>query len=354
MRHISVVNGPPTAAVPTEPAFAIDKTTGRVYAWSKTLAAWVSSGASGMSDGTVGGPGWAFSSDTDTGFYRVGANTLGVSAGGVAAGQFAAGQFGAPSGSVSAPGISFSADTNTGLRSVAGDTLGVVAGGLDVAEFTRWGLGITQPATDGNTGNVWALSLSGGAHTNLGPTASSGVYFALQQTVQFNATGGPTIANQSCILVSPSEYEGSGAPGVTITNAATLRIIGPPDQGPNMTLTNRWALEIDDGASLFDGPVHVSDGNAVSPAVVFNDDRNTGFYRATTDTIGFAVGGAEAATLSGSVFNLSTGYLEVGEVTPPGAPSTNRVRIYADESGGKTRIVARFATGAVQVIATEP
>lgn len=37
------------------------------------------------------------------------------------------------------------------------------------------------------------------------------------------------------------------------------------------------------------------------------------------------------------------------------APGTNRVRIYSkDSGGGKTKLVARFATGAVQDVATEP
>jgi hypothetical protein len=37
------------------------------------------------------------------------------------------------------------------------------------------------------------------------------------------------------------------------------------------------------------------------------------------------------------------------------APGSDRVKIYAkDSGGGKTKLVARFATGAVQDIATEP
>ena len=37
------------------------------------------------------------------------------------------------------------------------------------------------------------------------------------------------------------------------------------------------------------------------------------------------------------------------------APSANNVILYAkDDGSGKTQLVARFATGAVQVIATQP
>lgn len=43
------------------------------------------------------------------------------------------------------------------------------------------------------------------------------------------------------------------------------------------------------------------------------------------------------------------------EQADPAAPAANVGRLYArDDGGGKTQIVARFPTGAVQVIATEP
>lgn len=55
--------------------------------------------------------------------------------------------------------------------------------------------------------------------------------------------------------------------------------------------------------------------------------------------------------------NGSTGSsaLEFREQTAPSAPSTNRVRIYAEDNGsGKTRLMALFPTGAAQQIAIEP
>lgn len=54
--------------------------------------------------------------------------------------------------------------------------------------------------------------------------------------------------------------------------------------------------------------------------------------------------------------NLATdGYLQLNEQTAPAAPAANKVRIYAEDNGsGKTRIMARFATGAAVQIAIEP
>ena len=49
------------------------------------------------------------------------------------------------------------------------------------------------------------------------------------------------------------------------------------------------------------------------------------------------------------------GALQFGERTAPAAPSTNGVRIYAEDNGsGKTRLMALFATGAAQQLAIEP
>ena len=48
-------------------------------------------------------------------------------------------------------------------------------------------------------------------------------------------------------------------------------------------------------------------------------------------------------------------YIQGIEISDPAAPSANRGRLYFKDNGaGKTQIVVRFPTGAVQVIATEP
>lgn len=50
-----------------------------------------------------------------------------------------------------------------------------------------------------------------------------------------------------------------------------------------------------------------------------------------------------------------TTFIEMEEMAAPSAPSANRARLYTRDNGsGKTQLVVRFASGAVQVIATEP
>lgn len=57
-----------------------------------------------------------------------------------------------------------------------------------------------------------------------------------------------------------------------------------------------------------------------------------------------------------SVLNmLLAGYIEGDEISDPSAPAANKGRVYFRDNGaGKTQFVARFPSGAVQVIATEP
>jgi hypothetical protein len=64
---------------------------------------------------------------------------------------------------------------------------------------------------------------------------------------------------------------------------------------------------------------------------------------------------ANSATFSVNLL-CSTAFQEFSERgTAPTAPATNSVRIYAEDNGsGKTRLMARFATGAAVQIAIEP
>jgi len=67
----------------------------------------------------------------------------------------------------------------------------------------------------------------------------------------------------------------------------------------------------------------------------------------------FGIGGS--ANINYQPMQMSTNHLEFTEQTAPAAPAANNVRIYAEDDGaGKTRLMARFATGAAVQIAIEP
>lgn len=72
-----------------------------------------------------------------------------------------------------------------------------------------------------------------------------------------------------------------------------------------------------------------------------------------TNDIGLARSAAGVLVVTNS--STGGGAIEMREQTAPSAPSTNNVRIYAEDNGsGKTRLMALFPTGAAQQIAIEP
>lgn len=93
-------------------------------------------------DGTAAAPGIAFAGDPDTGLYRIGANTIGLTAGGTLRVTFDAGGITpavpllAIGGNQSAPGYSFGGDSSTGFYNHSPSTMTVTVGGGSHSEFT--------------------------------------------------------------------------------------------------------------------------------------------------------------------------------------------------------------------------
>jgi hypothetical protein len=65
--------------------------------------------------------------------------------------------------------------------------------------------------------------------------------------------------------------------------------------------------------------------------------------------------GVDVVGLDASGNAAIRGYLQGSEMSDPAAPAANSGRLYFRDNGaGKTQLVVRFPTGAVQIIATEP
>jgi hypothetical protein len=91
--------------------------------------------------GTAALPAYAFEGDPDCGMYRWGVNTLGFAVGGAetmtldATDAFFAPRLRAPNGSAGAPSYSFTNDPNTGFYTLVSDTIQVALGGAQTARF---------------------------------------------------------------------------------------------------------------------------------------------------------------------------------------------------------------------------
>ena len=127
--------------------------------------------------GTVALPGITFGSDPDSGVYRIAANNLGIAANGAkvldisATGLGVVGTILNGDGTVSLPGFSFTSDTDCGFYRIGANNIGFAIGGVKVLDFSANGiLGVGAVA-------VGAIMEYGGS------TAPTGWIFALGQNV---------------------------------------------------------------------------------------------------------------------------------------------------------------------------
>ncbi len=57
----------------------------------------------------------------------------------------------------------------------------------------------------------------------------------------------------------------------------------------------------------FGSPAYFADGTAALPSITFVNDQDTGFYRSTTDTLGFTAAGTSIGTWGSSLFSITSG-----------------------------------------------
>lgn len=183
----------------------------------------------------------------------------------------------------------------------------------------------TQTFADGST---W---------TSSGITMASGKTIAAQAvTATTLALGGATIGAHALAVTGSVNVSTSITAGSTITAAAAsgfyLGAAKLLDYDGTFTrlLSNAGVLTIRVGASQLS-------------------------YNSTEHQFNNAAFNATFATLNASALTLGTSVYFAGtEMTAPAAPSANGWRIYAVDNGGKTELLALFASGAAQRIAIEP
>lgn len=113
-------------------------------------------GALTNADGTAALPEYSFSGDTDTGTYRIGANSLGFSTSGTlrltidTTNHTSTLPYLAPDGTVGAPSFAFNSDadgTGTGIYRVGANSLGFSANGVNVGQYSSGGTWTVGPSS---------------------------------------------------------------------------------------------------------------------------------------------------------------------------------------------------------------
>lgn len=189
----------------------------------------------GLPNGAAATPALYFTSDTDTGIYRIGVNSFGIAAGGVLVSTFESTLVQSEfvhrfvDGAAATPGITFSADSNTGIYRIGADSIGVSTNGtlrvtVNTANLT------TTLAILGPDGAVGAPAYSFSSDTDLG------------------------------------FYRAAADIALLVANGAE---------------SARWSTQ----------GVGINNGSAASPSLSFSGDTNTGIYRIAADQLGFTEGG---------------------------------------------------------------
>lgn len=166
------------------------------------------------------------------------------------------------------------------------------------------GYAITQSVIAG-TINATGFSYVGAAHTNITNTEAIDVRFNLARTVQFTGNTGFAL-NRAFVIDNPT-YAFVSASG-TITDAATLAIIGAPVAGTNAILTNTYAFYVQAGNSRFVGDIRLT--GATRSFGTF-DSNILQIMTNNVTRISFATTGAQTHTMtaqssSATMFTMTT------------------------------------------------
>lgn len=280
--------------------------TGVVSATQAQLNVLSGTGQALLADGTAGAPSHSFANDPDCGLLRAGVNQVQLSIGGIARWDFSTTRnytnlpLRVDPGSVGAPSFSFEADTDTGLYRQAENVLGVSIGGGDCVRF-----GVQQLQLSDGSALTPAANFIGDTDT--------GMYRAATNRLGF-ATGGSSRLLIDTTFIESSLILGTvdgavGAPGFYFSSDPNTGIyrIGADNAAlvAGATASLQWnATQVFINAQLL-----LSDGSAGTPAIGFNTQNNTGFYRSATSKISMSVNGtAEDITAeSGSFTFTATG-----------------------------------------------
>ena len=120
-----------------------------IFADTITTTTFTVSGVFSIGNGTVAAPSLTFASDTDSGLYRIGANNIGVGVNGAkvldvsTTGLGVVGKILNGDGTVALPAFSFTSDTDCGWYRIGANNIGCSVNGAKVLDVATTGLTIT-------------------------------------------------------------------------------------------------------------------------------------------------------------------------------------------------------------------
>lgn len=283
-----------------------------------------------LANGSAAAPSLAFLSDTNTGLYRIGADSLGVSTNGVLRAQ------------IDNNGLTITgAIASSGAITASGNITTSGSGGFYVTSASPL---LTYLDTDGPTDakrtefianssginlrilndaysatvEVWKATRTGNTITGHTFTTSSG-------TFAFN--GGNIVSNAS-VSVSTS----------LIFSGGSNTYLSQASNGINVYANNVNTVWFSSTLTSMGVPIVISSGTAANPSYTFTGDTDTGVYRIGADNLGIATGGATRINVANSVTTFTT-TVDINSTTP-------LLRMYDNDGGSDAKWTEYAATSA--------
>ena len=285
----------------------------------------------------AGSPGYSFDSDLDTGLFSDVAGESAFSSNGTETIRFGASTvtgtllWNGPDGAVGTPAISFSGDPNTGFFRTGSGAIAFSSDGTNV-------LGIDGTAASGSL--LW----QGGDGTAANPALSfssdddNGMYLSGPDAISFATSGTPRFT--------------IGATGILTSNTASYEtVISADNDIPNKKYVDDTFLDVAgdtitgdisaSGVAQFLG-LDAGSGSAGTPSFSFVSDEDTGMYQSAVDSIAFSVGGTYRFGVNATRFDV-----DVPIETVSGSNANPAYSFDGDEDTGMYRSTANtigFAT----------
>ncbi len=244
-------------------------------------------------------------------------------------------------GTESLPGMAFTGETSSGLYRSAGSTLNLSVGGTRRIVFSTAITGLRDSMEFG-----WYSSGFGSFDLRLTRDAA----YTLAQRHSTNAQSFRVYNTYT----SSTSYERFCVDWITTANFLSLITEAGSAGGTCRGIAFGPGNSV--GTNIAGGDLYVfggaSTGNA-TPGTIYFQTANTGASGASVNSKQNRL--VINTGITANVLVTATVGMELIEQTAPSAPSTNRVRVYAEDNGsGKTRLMALFPSGAAQQVAIEP
>jgi hypothetical protein len=223
-------------------------------------------------------------------------------------------------GSAAAPGLTFTGDTNTGMYRLAADTLGFATGGVE--RFYIDSSGVTQylGAIKLNTGNPlifdtaagtqrlaiyrtagaqrWAVGIDGSAESG-SDAGSNFVFYTYNDAGSFLTTALSISRSNNTATFAGGIRSAAGSAASPAFSFSADTNTGFYSGGADIMAlsvggTNRWnwnTAAMFSGAGTGSAAMAYNIGTAAAPSFYFVSDSDTGMYRVGADQLGFSVGG---------------------------------------------------------------